>query len=225
MRGSQMLALDTAGTLFLSTDGSRHWKKVAAQWPGRAVKVELAALAVPAKQPSNFLLDSADSGPALSTFGLKPMPGASVAGIITDTSGAVVPGVSLKITDTRTGVVRMTTSDRNGHYAAGGLTPDAYQVDASAPGFETQRTTIMLAATQQSVVNLSLRAGATSVTAEVSAAAPMMDTTDEKKKLKVAKAATLSERPAVFAITTDGGEIWTSADGKSWKRKQPLRRE
>ena len=37
--GNQMLALDTAGTLFFSTDG-QHWKRVAAQWPGRAVRVD-----------------------------------------------------------------------------------------------------------------------------------------------------------------------------------------
>lgn len=217
--GDQVLALDTAGTLFVSTNGGRQWKRVAAQWPGRAVKVELASLSAPAKQPSSFFLDGNDSGSALSTLSTKSLAGASVSGVVTDTSGAIVPAVSLTITDTRTGVARTTTSDRNGHYAVGGLTPDAYRVDASAPGFYTQRTTITLAAAQQSVVNLSLHAGSVNATVEVNAAPPMMDTKEEKRTRKLANAAHLSEPSAVFAITTDGGEIWTSADGKNWTRK------
>ena len=218
-RGDQMLALDTAGTLFLSTNSGRHWKTVAAPWPGRAVRVTLASLPIAAKQPASPLLDGNASGAALSNSALKSSSGPSITGIITDPAGAIIPGVSLRITNTRTGIVRTATSDRSGHYAVAGLTPDAYQIDGSAPGFEAQRTIVTLAAAQQSVVNMSLRLGAANETIEVSAESSVMDKKVEKRAQKAAKDVPLSEPPAVFEITTDSGEIWTSPDGKSWKRK------
>ena len=122
------------------------------------------------KQPSNFLPDRNANGTALSPISGKSLPGPSITGVVTDATGAIIPGASLKITDTRTGLVRTTTSDRNGHYVVGGLQPDAYQVEASAPAFEIQRKEITLTAAQQSVVNLSLTVGATSETVELSAA-------------------------------------------------------
>ena len=217
--GDQMLALDTAGTLFVSTNGGRHWKTVSAPWPGRAVRVTLASLPVPAKQPSNPLLGGIASRAALSGSDLKQSPGASISGIITDPTGAIIPGVSLKITDTRTGVVHTATSDRSGHYAVAGLAPDAYQIDASSPAFEEQRRFVTLTAAQQSVVNMSLRIGAASETIEVNSESSIVDKKAERRTQKMAKDVSLSEPSAVFEITTDSGEIWTSADGKSWKRK------
>ena len=35
------LAIDMAGTLFLSEDSGRHWESVARQWSGRAVEVRV----------------------------------------------------------------------------------------------------------------------------------------------------------------------------------------
>jgi len=218
-RGDQLLALDTAGALFLSTDGSRHWKTIATPWPGRAVRVKLASLPAPAKQPSSLDADSNASTSVISTFDLKRPLGPSISGIITDPTGAIIPGASLKIIDTRTGMVRTTTSDHSGRYAVLGLQPDAYQIDASAPGFAAQRTTVSLTAAQQSIVNMSLRAGATSETVEVSDASALAYDKAPQIARKAAKNAPLSEPSAVFEITTDNGEIWTSADGKNWKRK------
>jgi Carboxypeptidase regulatory-like domain/Putative zinc-finger len=207
-RANQTLALDTAGALFLSTDAGRHWKGVAAPWPGRAVKIELASLPMlPAKQPANNFI------------GGSAIPTPSVIGVVTDSSGTVIPGVSIRVTDTRTGIARTATSDHNGHYAVGGLAPDTYQIDASAPGFQSQRTTVTLAATQQSVVSIKLMVGAVSESVEVTAAAPVAADKAEKKVLRDAKAASLSGFSVAFEITTDSGEIWTSADGENWTHK------
>ena len=37
--GPRMLAIDTAGALFLSMDAGNHWEHVTPQWTGRAVEV------------------------------------------------------------------------------------------------------------------------------------------------------------------------------------------
>jgi hypothetical protein len=42
----QMVAIDLHSNVFFSKNGGKHWKAVAAQWQGRAVKVELAAAGV-----------------------------------------------------------------------------------------------------------------------------------------------------------------------------------
>jgi hypothetical protein len=39
--GTHTLAADSAGTLFLSRDAGRHWKPVAAQWPGKVTRLRL----------------------------------------------------------------------------------------------------------------------------------------------------------------------------------------
>jgi hypothetical protein len=40
--GKHQLALDSAGTLFVSHDGSKHWKKVKPQWAGKVARIESA---------------------------------------------------------------------------------------------------------------------------------------------------------------------------------------
>ena len=217
-RAKQILAVDTAGALFLSNDGGSHWKAVAAQWPGRAVKVELASQPmVPAKQPaSNFMNDRDDNTSSLSGFDLKPVSAPSVIGVVTDPSGAIIPGVSIRVTDSRTGVTRPTMSDRSGRYVVDGLAPDAYRIDASAPGFQSWRGTVTLAATQRSAMNIKLMVGAATETVEVSSQATMMTDKAKKTTRRAAQKAYLSEPFAVFEITTDSGELWTSTDGKNW---------
>jgi hypothetical protein len=37
--GSRSIALDTAGTMFLSEDDGKHWQPIHAQWTGRAIRV------------------------------------------------------------------------------------------------------------------------------------------------------------------------------------------
>src|SRR5665213_2914437 len=219
-RDNRMLALDTAGALFLSRDGGRHWKAVAAQWPGRAVKIELASLPLlPAKQPASAYIDGNASASGLTSFDGKAISGPSVVGIVADSTGAIISVVFITVTDDRTGTVRTTATDRNGRYAVGGLAPGAYRIDASAPGFASWRGTVTVAAAQQSVVNISLTVGAVSESVEVSADAPMTTGKPEKKARRNASTASLSEPSAAFEITTDSGEIWTSADGKRWTRK------
>jgi hypothetical protein len=219
-RDKQMLALDTAGALFLSNDGGRHWKTVAAQWPGRAVKIELASLPLlPAKQPASASIDGNASASDLANLDSKAISVPSVVGVVADSTGAIISGACITVTDARTGTVRTTATDRNGHYAVPGLAPGAYRMDASAPGFASWRSTVTVAAAQQSVVNISLTVGAVSESVEVSADAPMATEKPEKKARRNASTASLSEPSAAFEITTDSGEIWTSADGRKWTRK------
>lgn len=62
---------------------------------------------------------------------------ASIAGTITDSSGAVVPRASVTITNEATGQARAVSSNEAGFYTATNLPPGNYTVGATAKGFES----------------------------------------------------------------------------------------
>src|ERR1051325_85421 len=59
----------------------------------------------------------------------------SVSGVITDPSGAVLPGVDIVVTQTDTGLLRELVSDSSGHYRVLNLYPGPYRVVAGLAGF------------------------------------------------------------------------------------------
>lgn len=64
----------------------------------------------------------------------------SVAGVIADPSGAVIPGATVTITPAASGAAPApvkVTSDSQGNFAISGLAPGVYSVQASYPGFRT----------------------------------------------------------------------------------------
>jgi outer membrane receptor protein involved in Fe transport len=62
----------------------------------------------------------------------------SISGIITDPSGAVIPGVNLKLSEIDTGVIRTTSSNERGAYAFSLVPPGNYVLDAQKQGFSTR---------------------------------------------------------------------------------------
>ena len=101
---------------------------------------------------------------------------ASVSGIVTDPTGAVVPNVKVSVTDTARGVSFSTTGNQDGVYSINNLTPSTYTITAEASGFQSyQLTAFPLTARQEAVVNITLRLGATNQTVEVQAEAQMVD--------------------------------------------------
>jgi len=63
--------------------------------------------------------------------------GATLSGVVTDTSGALVPNAAITITNTDTGTTRNVTSNTEGFYSAPNLNPGNYEVKVSAKGFST----------------------------------------------------------------------------------------
>src|SRR5258708_34900740 len=60
----------------------------------------------------------------------------SVSGIITDASGAVVPGVTVTITSVERKTSDAVTSNESGHYLKERLRRGTYEVKAELPGFK-----------------------------------------------------------------------------------------
>jgi hypothetical protein len=64
---------------------------------------------------------------------------ATLAGTITDPSGAVVPQASVTLTSPEQGITRTFTTDASGHYSFGQLPPATYTLVISAQGFKVYR--------------------------------------------------------------------------------------
>jgi hypothetical protein len=91
---------------------------------------------------------------------------ARVRGTVTDSSGAVVPGVSLKINNIATGFSRQTTSSGEGSFEFINLIPGTYSISATKTGYATTTVgDIHLLQNQTFVSPISLKVGA--VTEEV----------------------------------------------------------
>jgi hypothetical protein len=102
-----------------------------------------------------------------------------VAGIVADSSGAIVPGATLSLTSLATGATRSTTSNSVGDFRFSQLAPGRYTLDTTAVGFEKAKQTLNVSAGAITPANIGLVVGKTSVTVEVSASeVPMLHTDD-----------------------------------------------
>jgi hypothetical protein len=115
------------------------------------------------------LLLAASGGSALAAWAQSTSTG-TVAGSVSDSSGAVVEGASVALTDTATNVARSTTTNATGRYIYVDVNPGVYNVVVSKPGFETTKTASQEVKVGTSLtVNLTLQVGAANVVVEVSA--------------------------------------------------------
>src|SRR6476620_7224840 len=95
---------------------------------------------------------------ALQAFGQSS--DARVSGTVSDPSGAVLPGVEVKATNTATGVATTVVSNGAGAYNFASLLPGAYNINASLPGFQTQTlTSVPLGNAAQVRLNFTLQVG------------------------------------------------------------------
>ena len=119
-----------------------------------------------------FLLATPAIAPAQAYFG-------TVTGVLTDATGAVIPGSKVTLTDQDKGYAFNATSDGTGRYLYRSIPPGVYSVTAEMPGFEkTVRTGIRVDVNQNVTVNLSLKVSGSSQTVEVKSQAQGLDVQD-----------------------------------------------
>src|SRR5262245_31308009 len=101
----------------------------------------------------------------------------SVAGTITDTSGAVVANATVTVTDSQRGTKRTATTDSVGHYQITGLFPAAYSLSVERTGFQTAvEKNVVVYVGQTVVLDFSLKVSTVTSTVEVTAASPLVET-------------------------------------------------
>ena len=101
---------------------------------------------------------------------------AQVSGVVTDSSGAVIPKATVTALNNNTGISRPTASNYEGYYMVPLLQPGNYMITVQASGFATQvRTGIILEVGAQQLLNITLQVGQSNQTIEVTGAAPAVD--------------------------------------------------
>jgi hypothetical protein len=101
----------------------------------------------------------------------------SIAGIVSDTTGAVLPGVTVEVASPALiEQTRSVVSDANGAYRVVDLRPGTYKVTFTLPGFNTfVREGIVLETDFTATINAQLKVGGVEETITVSGASPVVD--------------------------------------------------
>ena len=108
---------------------------------------------------------------------------AQISGRVTDTQGAVLPGVSVVVRNEETGATRELTSSVEGSYSAAQLTPGRYVVIAKLTGFRTmERSRLVLLVGTTLTIDLALPVGGIEESVTVTGQSPLVDTTSAHRR-------------------------------------------
>jgi hypothetical protein len=102
---------------------------------------------------------------------------ASVAGQITDSSGAIVPDATITVTSVERNTVAQTISNSSGHYLVQYLLPGKYTVTAEKPGFKKSlHPAIALESSDHISLDIVLEVGGLNQSVTITDQAPLLDT-------------------------------------------------
>jgi Ca-activated chloride channel family protein len=116
----------------------------------------------------------------------------TVRGVVKDVSGAVMPGVTVRIAD------RVATTNAKGEFVIVGLRPGFYEVIAELLGFATERAVTQVTGDHVANVSLTMRVGALEERITVTGATPRAD---------VQSVTTASPPPVTFAAGAVAGGV------------------
>jgi hypothetical protein len=122
---------------------------------------------------------------------------AAITGVVRDTSGAVLPGVTVEAASpVLIERVRSVVSDATGQYRIVDLRPGAYALTFTLPGFSTvRRDGIQLTGDFVATISVELRVGALEETVTVTGESPTVD-------VQSARVQTIVDRDVIAAIPT-----------------------
>lgn len=102
---------------------------------------------------------------------------AQLSGVVTDSSGAVIPDAKVTLMDVATNVATNAVTDSRGIYFLTGLRPATYTLRVEAPNLApAERTGIVLAVSQQATLDVTLSPKSVNESVTVSEQAPLLDT-------------------------------------------------
>ena len=102
---------------------------------------------------------------------------AQLTGVVTDSSGGVIPGARVTLVDEGTNVASTHETDGRGTYVFTGIRPSTYTIRIDAPNMNTQeRKGVILAVSQQATLDFTLSPKGVAATVTVTEQAPLLDT-------------------------------------------------
>src|SRR5436190_5089465 len=101
---------------------------------------------------------------------------AQISGVVSDDSGAALPGVEVQVTQTATGATRFVVTDVRGGFVLPNLPIGPYKLEAKLHGFATYvQTGITLTVGATPVINVTLKISAVEETVTVTADSPLVE--------------------------------------------------
>ena len=126
---------------------------------------------------------------------LAQMDQGAINGTVQDSTGAVIPGAQVTLTDVNNNLQFQTVTDGSGVYTFSPVKIGKYTVSASAPGFsKTTQENIQVHVQDRLEINLKLATGESTVTVTVTEAPPLLQT-ESGSTGQVLDSATINETP------------------------------
>jgi hypothetical protein len=149
--------------------------------------------------------------------------GGTIVGTVTDSSGAVIPGATITITDPATKASRSTVSNKSGQYIVQDVQPGVYDVKTTRAGFSTDNIpALTVSVGSQTTANFKMMVGAESTTVEVTASNADLQTMNAGTGTTVDPAMvdslpTIAREVSTFAtlqpgVTPGGNDAGTTTD-------------
>lgn len=145
---------------------------------------------------------------------------AEIRGAVADTTGASLPGVSVSIVNTATGVERSVVTDEQGAFRAPALQPGPYKITSNLMGFSPEERAVTLTVGQVADVKVTLSVGAIQESLQVVGNAPIEIETTKADLSAVVNQEQLSELPVLnrgfvgLAQLLPGGGPSRTSDGR-----------
>lgn len=100
----------------------------------------------------------------------------AISGRVADSTGAVLPGVTVTATNDATGIVRTTVTSATGDFSVPDLQLGMYTIETTLQGFQTLRTKVEVSVSQVASVELKMGLSQVAETINVTASALLLDT-------------------------------------------------
>lgn len=137
----------------------------------------------------------------------QSMNSADLRGTVTDSTGALIPGVKVSVLNVDTGVETNIESNGSGLYDTSSIITGRYKVTFTKDGFETFVRGPITLQTGYTTVNAALKVGATTQQITVTADVPLLQQ-DSGEKTETWSSHTLDELPQVASIGSPQGQDW-----------------
>ncbi|HEY1338043.1 MAG TPA: TonB-dependent receptor, partial [Bryobacteraceae bacterium] len=137
----------------------------------------------------------------------------SIQGTVQDPAGAVIPNAKAQLKNTETSVVSTASSNSEGTFRFVSLAPGSYQLTVDAPGFSATSVSFTLTTGENLNLPVSMKVAAATQSVEVTAEAPVLNTSESRNQVTLQTAALsslpLAGRNMISLVTTAPGVVGT----------------